>query len=115
MYTNYNDQGSRFGGEDGGSSIQALSDDPDWITSYAATTTSGSQLCLMLINKDPEKLANAEIVLNGFQYQSEVGLYRYGNDHLQGITQENVSAQLGNLRLTLPVYSMTLLILSRSG
>jgi hypothetical protein len=75
MYTNYDDQGGRFGGQDAGTSIQTLSDDPDHVTSYAAIDTSGKQLYLMLINKDPQAAVNAQIDLSGFPYTSQAELY----------------------------------------
>jgi hypothetical protein len=115
MYTNYDDQNSRFGGEDGGISIQSLSEAPNQVTSYAAIDTSGSKLFLMLINKDPGRQVQAKIVVNGFLYQSEVELYHYGNDDSKGIRQDEILAQPADLGLTLPAYSITLLILKRSG
>ena len=114
MYTNYDDQGSRFGGADGGSSIQASSDDPSWVTSYAAMNSAGNQLYLMLINKDPEQVATTKIALDGFPYQPSAELYRYGNDNSNGVRQDQFLAQSGDLRLTLPAYSITLLVLDRA-
>jgi hypothetical protein len=115
MYTNYDDQGSRFGGADGGRSIPAASDHSDWVTSYAATSTSGSQVYLMLVNKDPDQAAHAKVVLNGFSYQSQVDVYRYGNDNPKGIIHEQIQAQPEGLGINLPAYSITLLVLNRSG
>ncbi len=115
MYTNYDDQGGRFGGTDGGTSVQAQSDHPDLVTSYAARDTSGNHMYLMLINKDPDQAANASIVLNGFSHQSLVDVYHYGNDHPEGITHEQIQAPTGDLNITLPAYSITLLVLGRSG
>jgi hypothetical protein len=114
MYTNYDDQGSRFGGQDGGSSIQTLSGDPDRVTSYAALDTSASRLYLMVINKDPEAIVDTKIDLKGFPYDSKAELYLYQNADLTGISQNEILAQPDDLRLTLPAYSITLLILNRA-
>lgn len=114
MYTNYDDQGGRFGGQEGGNSIQASSEDPDRITSYAATDTSGRRLYLMLVNKDPVAAINAKIDINGFPHTSQAKLYLYGNDELKGIKQNAILVGTEDLQLNLPAYSITLLILNRS-
>jgi hypothetical protein len=114
MYTNYDDQGGRFGGQEGGSSIQTSSEDPNRVTSYAAVDTSGKRLYLMLINKDPEAVVNAKIDLNGFPYTSQAELYLYRNDDLNRIRQNAIVVEPEDLQLTLPAYSITLLILNRS-
>ncbi len=52
------------------------------------------------------------MILRDIRYQPQVDIYRYGNDHLQEITHEQLQAQPGGLAISVPAYSVTLLVLN---
>lgn len=114
LYSNYDGRGSRFGGADGGISVQALSSDAGRMSSHAAIDQAGDRLYLMLINKDRESAVRTQIAIDGFTYQPQVELYQYGANHLEAILPGTATVQTEELRVILPAYSITLLVLDSS-
>jgi hypothetical protein len=106
MYTNYDDQASRFGD----TSIQATSSDASQVSVYAARDSRTGRLTLMLLNKEPQHDLDVKLELNGFVPAKTATLYRYSAATPNGIAHESFSLVTGSA-LTLPAYSITLLVL----
>jgi hypothetical protein len=109
LYRNYDGNGATFGS----TSVRAVSSNTDLLSSYAALDDRGSKLTIVLINRDPRKAA--EIVLNtgGFKAASAGLQYKYGSADLSRIVPEPLEVTgLGEVHVTVPSYSMTLVELT---
>ena len=104
MYTNYDGQGGRFGDL----SVLASSPDPDVITSFAALDTASGDLHLLLLNKLPSTAQPVNLELNHFAAAGPATLYRYSESQPTAILNETVADPYN---LTLPPYSITLLVI----
>jgi hypothetical protein len=105
MYTNYDGQGGRFGD----TSIYASSSFPGLVSSYAARNTATNRLTLMLINKDPRRDLAVALALGNLAPASPAMLYRYSQANPGAISRETLTVG-PTTTLTLPAYSMTLLV-----
>jgi hypothetical protein len=108
MYTNFDGRGGRFGG----TSVSARSGDVDLLGSYAALDSATGDLHLMLVNKQVEGGIDAQLDLEGFVPGSSARLYRYDAAHPQGILESIIDVPAGDFSITLPPYSISLLIFS---
>ena len=106
LYTNFDDENGRFGD----TSILAQSDDVDVVSSYAAVDSDSGDLHIILINKQPETDADIVLQLDNFDLSGEGQLYRYDQTALEQIQVESFAAG-SRMDLTLPAYSITLLVL----
>lgn len=107
LYTNFDDENGRFGD----TSILAQSNDIDAVSSYAALNSKTGDLHVILINKQPESTADILLQLNNFSPSGEGILYRYDQTELEQIQTETVVIN-NTTNITLPAYSITLLVLS---
>ncbi len=104
LYTNYDGQGSRFGG----TSIQATSTQRDTISCYAAEQKNGDVL-VMVLNKHEQDALTPTIHLPHLGHR-RVTAYQYGPDTKKPISQEETfMLSEETLRYTFPPYSITLL------
>ncbi len=100
MYTNYDGLGSRFGN----TSIQAASDMPDLITTYASLDASG-QIHLMVINKHPSSTIQVKVSLSGVSAPRRTVLYRYSRETLDKIVSLNIDWPENGV-MEMPPYSI---------
>src|SRR5262245_5948034 len=105
IYTNYDDQGGRFGDQ----SIRATSSDADWVTAYAARNSKTGRLSLMLLNKAPQQDREVTLSFDGFAPGKTAALYRYSAAMPNAIVREPFAPD-ANASLKLPAYSITLLV-----
>jgi hypothetical protein len=108
LYTNYDGNGGSFVGD----SVRAESSSLDQLSSYAAYDPQAGQLKLILINKQPEQSAEIQVNLNNFTPASPAALYRYDAANLQGIQATTLPIESPFFQLSLPPYSLTLLVIS---
>jgi len=91
-------------------SVSATHDaDPNLFSSYAAVNAAGTSMTLLVINKDPANAVTAALALNGFT-PSQVSSYT-----LSAATPISIvpsASQAWNSTVTLPKYSVTLLVMS---
>jgi hypothetical protein len=109
MYTNYDDQGSRFGD----TSLPAISSNRDELAAYASSDSGTGKVTIMLINKLPDRPLPVTLQLDGLG-SGQAELFRYGQDHPSGIVRDTVSLT-GSANLVLPPYSITLLVTTKQG
>ena len=105
MYTNYDSNGNRFGE----TSVQAKSSNWNTLGSYAALDKASGNLHVMLINKDAQDAAVTQVLLNHFTSQGNATQYRYEEEN-GDITSSTVKVS-DNFDITLPPYSITLLVI----
>lgn len=106
MYTNYDDHGGRFGE----TSVYAASDQPDVVSTYAGVDPASGRLSVMLINKDPQQAHAVALRASNIGPRGAGTLYRYSEAAPTQIT--NAPWPPGpESELTLPPYSITLLVL----
>ena len=108
MYTNYDDQGSRFGG----SSVWADSNNIDTISSYAAYDKQNGRLQIMLINKRPDQPISLNVQLSGYTSGPSATLYRYSAQNPDEIVTSEFSVTPDDFQVTLPPSSISLIILA---
>jgi hypothetical protein len=113
MYTNYDGQGSRFGGEAGGSSVWTQSSDMDRVSSYAALEEGAGTLYIMLINKQLQEAIPVQVQLQGYESSSQAILYRYDQSNLNEIIETTVEVSPGGLETDLPPYSISLFVMAK--
>ena len=108
MYRNYDGADSTFGT----TSIQATnSGTPDLFSSYAALNAAGTQMTIMLVNKDPNN--NNRMTLNlGTFSPTSVSEYVLGQSHPSGIVA--VADPTPSNVVTLPPYTAMLLVVNGS-
>lgn len=109
LYTNYDDKGGRFGD----TALPATSPNRDQLAAYAAKDSKSGKVTLMLINKLPDQSLPFTLQLEGLT-GGQAELYRYGQDQPEGIVRETVELT-ANSSLTLPPYSITLLVIPQQG
>ena len=108
MYTNFDDANGRFAD----TSIQADSPDVDIVASYAGIDSETGDLHLMLINKQPDSEAEIVVQLEKFVQLGSATMYRYDETiDNEIVVEEIIVGDLDSFELTLPAYSITLLIL----
>lgn len=109
MYTNYDDQGIRFGD----TSVLAQSEDVDSVASYAALDSKTGNLNLMLINKKPKTAIKTQVKLTGFVGNGTAAQYRYDPSNLKEIVKSNETIGAAGFTMNLPAYSITLLVIPK--
>ncbi len=105
MYTNYDDQGSRFGD----SALPATSSNRDQVSVYASRDSRTGKTMVMLINKLPDRSIPVSLQMDGIK-GDKAELFRYGQDNAQGITRQSLALTTDST-VTLPPYSITLLVM----
>jgi hypothetical protein len=104
MYTNYDDRGGGFGDV----ALPASSPKRDQLAVYASQDSKTGKVTVMMINKWPDRPLPVTLQLEGLK-SGQAELYRYGQNQPGEIVRETV--ELGaDSRLTLPAYSITLLV-----
>lgn len=107
MYRNYDGQGGEFGDL----RLDAASSDQGQLSVYAARRSSDGAVTIMIVNKSGESLTS-DLALSGLGGAETAEVYRYSQADLQNIVQEaDASVQNGNLTLTYPANSITLLVI----
>jgi hypothetical protein len=105
LYRNYDGAGHGFGT----TSIQATNNgDPDLFSSYAALNATGTQMTVMLINKDPSNTQTIDLNLGGFTASSLV-IYSLSVTDQTGLTTATLTPTNS---ITLPAYTATLLVMN---
>jgi hypothetical protein len=108
IYTNYDGKGSRFGD----TSVDTASSDISVVGSYAAIDSKTGKLHLMLINKNPETATKVQMKLNNFLSKPDAEVYMYSQSNLNKLQLSTVPLTTEDNVLTLPPYSISLVILS---
>jgi hypothetical protein len=109
MYTNYDDEGGRFGDI----ALPASSPKRQQVAAYAARDSQTGKVTILLINKLPDQSLPITLQLAGLT-ATQAELFRYGQDHPEGI--ERQVAEVGpDTNLVLPPYSITLLVVPPDG
>jgi hypothetical protein len=107
MYTNYDGLGSRFGD----TSVWAETTNADVLSSFAALDSSTGKLHLMLINKQPDQDLTTQVYLKGFSAGRSAERYQYSEARPNNITKSTLNIPSENFEMTLPAYSITLLVI----
>ncbi len=108
MYRNYDGANSTFGT----TSIQATNNgNVDLFSSYAALNASGTQMTLMLVNKDPANNDQITLDLGGFN-ATGYAAYSLGEAHPSGIVA--VPNAVSGSTVTVPAYTAMLLVITGS-
>jgi hypothetical protein len=105
LYRNYDGAGHAFGT----TSVQATNNaSPNTFSSYAALNAAGTQMTVMLINKDPNDPAQVSLNLGAF-YPSSINTYT-----LSQANPNNIVSAVGSsaTNFTLAPWSATLLVLN---
>ena len=103
IYRNYDGDGNGFGDL----SIDANTNSPETISVHASKMSDTGQTKVILINKSPDQPADVrlEAIIDTFQ------VYRYGETSVSGIERiDNITITQEQPFITLPPYSMTLLV-----
>jgi hypothetical protein len=79
-----------------------------------ATRNAHGQLRVLLINKDPQTSYTTEIALQGFTSNPDATLLRYGEDSTS-IARSPMKNAAAPFRVTVPPYSMTVMILKEKS
>ena len=108
LFTNYDGSHHAFGTI----SVSDTNDaNPNLFSSYAALNSAGTQMTLLVLNKDPQNAVTAALVLNGFNATSFVA-YTLASSAPTAITHTSSSSWTGTQ--TFAPYSATLLVLTGS-
>lgn len=108
LYRNYDGQHHGFAA----TSVSATNDaTANLFSSYAAVDPAGKTLTLMVINKKPGAVVNAQFALNGFT-PSQVTTYTLSKKNPKTIVASGTQAWSSSL--SLPPYSSTLLVVTGS-
>lgn len=110
MYSNYDGQGSRFGG----AALPTESTHWDHVSSYAALDEQG-RLLLMLVNKKSGAASEVWLDLQGFEPRTPVDMYRYEERARSFIQKSQLKVDLGNTPVLLPANSITLLVMEAAN
>ncbi len=109
MYTNYDDEGSAFGG----TSVKALAEDQSRVSVYAAHDEEDGEVHLMLINKQPEQGQRVQVFLEEYgKLPGNYDLYQYSEANLEEIVHHPAETPDGVVIVDIPPYSISLLVLS---
>lgn len=106
LYTNYDGQGSRFEG----TALPVRLTTPEAIGAYAALDEVTGTMRLMLVNRQPDVAEPLRILFEGFEPAGAVTQYRYDESN-PAIMQADVESEAGEIGVTLPPYSVTLLVI----
>ena len=108
LWTNYDGAKHGFGSV----SVSDQSDaNPDLFVSYAALDTTGTTMTIMVLNKDPNNVANVSFNLNGFNATTYTA-YTVASTNPSAIT--HTASQSWSATQSFAPYSITLLVVSGS-
>jgi hypothetical protein len=106
MYTNFDNQGTRFGDQ----AIEAKSSTPTQVTSYAAINSKTGRMQLMLINNRPDRDLTVELQLTKDLPQQDARLFELGpatNERL--VERSNVKMVGSKISVKIPAYTAIML------
>src|SRR5581483_11205813 len=106
LYTNYDGAHHKFNPI---SVLATHNADPNLFSVYAATTSAGTSLTVMVLNKDPANAVTAALNFNGFT-ASQVTTYTLSQSAPKTITAG--TAQAWPATMSFPAYSVTLLVIT---
>ncbi len=106
MYTNYDDNGSKFGD----TSVFAESSDYDAVSSYASIDSESGNLHIILINKLPNNELEVQLNIEGYLPIQAASMYRYDEVNPDQIIGSDIELPTDML-FSLPPYSITQIIL----
>lgn len=106
LYRNYDGAGSAFGD----TSVSASAPAPDSISAFAALRSTDGALTMMLVNKQLSAAAPVAMHVAGFTAGAAAHRWRLAAPGAI-VAQSDVPAAAGNLNLTLPAQSVSLLVL----
>ncbi len=107
LYTNFDGNGSRFGD----TSVWSDTSDRETVTSYAALDSATGNLHLMIINKSPTDALNTQVQLEGYTPQTQAALFGLDKAQPKDILESSLDDISGRFNISLPPYSITLLVL----
>ncbi len=102
IYTNYDGYGNKFGSN----SVQATSDMPDLVSSYASVDPRTGQIHLIIINKHPSSNISVKVNIADFKGSKRTTLYRYSRETVDKIVMTNVKWPEDGM-LEIPPYSIS--------
>ncbi|MGF6933838.1 hypothetical protein OKW41_002977 [Paraburkholderia sp. UCT70] len=110
LYRNYDGQGSGFGT----TSISDTQPDPDRVSSFAAVRDHDRVMTIVVINKQLDQSADATIAINNFDVtQGKAQTWQLMDNALSRLHDTDYAS--GQLHLTLPPKTVTLLVLHGAG
>lgn len=107
IFTNYDDQGSRFGD----TATWTETGDWDTVSAYAALSNATGNLHLMLVHKQSQDELEVQLDLDGFNTAPMVQQYRYSAANPAGIVSSEITVDAQPFNLSLPPESITLLVM----
>jgi hypothetical protein len=105
MFTNVDGNGSAFGD----TSVPAESSDPDILSAFVARDSATGRLMMLLINKDPARAYQVQVIFEGLSSEVSWKSYRYSSGDLTRIFEGELDPS-NPLGLEVPPYSLTMLI-----
>lgn len=110
LYRNYDGQGAGFGT----TSIADTQPDPDQVSSFAALRDHDRVMTIVIVNKQLDQPANATIAINNFDVaQGKVETWQLMDNAISRLHDTDYAS--GQLRMTLPPKTVTLLVLHGTG
>jgi hypothetical protein len=109
MFTNFDDQGTMFGGAEP-ISVPAVSSNEEQVASFAALDDAADTLYLLLINKEKDVFVDYQLQIDNFTPAPTAMQYRYDETFINQIRAAEV-AVADNSVISLPPYSLTLLVI----
>lgn len=107
LYTNFNGKGGRFGD----TYVWSDTSDSENVTSYAALDSTTGNLHLMMINKSPTDALNTQVQLEGYTPQPQATLFGLDKTKQKDILESSLDDISSRFNVSLPPYSITLLVL----
>ncbi|KKB65027.1 cellulase [Robbsia andropogonis] len=105
LYRNYDGQGSGFGDI----SIADVQHNPDQVSSFAALRDHDRVMTVMVINKQRGMVADVLMPVSHFAIREKVAVWQLANNAISRL--DDINAVDGQLQLTLPAQTVTLLVL----
>jgi hypothetical protein len=105
-YTNYDDQGGRFGDL----SVWSQTDDYDLVSSYAALESTTGKLHIMLVHKQPNTSLKVVLDIRGFSLGTTVTQYQISQAADTALHATTLTWSEAEPALELPAYSVTHLV-----
>lgn len=107
MYRNYDGKGGAFGDV----AASTSSSEPDLVSAYGSLDQTAGQLKVMLVNKSPDQAVDAALRLDGFT-PGKTEVWRYSGEDIGAIRRlPDLAPADGGLAVSLPAYSVTLLVI----
>ena len=110
MYRNYDGNRGTFGDV----SVSALSSIPEKLTVFVSEDTKTHQLKIMLLNKTPQEQMETQIELQGGDFGGAAKVYQMSDStHLTIQAMPDVPVNGDGLKVSVPPYSITLLVIDK--